>query len=125
MKRITYKASILFASSLLCFFLQYKLHFTPVIAAACTGLLGTLVPKPKNFLQPHFEALVLAGAFISMGSFFALHSFLFLILASFLAAIFYVLLEFRFHGLGGRIGFIAFISSTLSLILSFLLKVIR
>lgn len=122
MKRISYKASILFSGSFLCYFLQYQFKFSPVIAASLIGLLGTFLPKPKTFLAPHFEALLLTGAFIGMGSFFALHSFVFLLLASFLAASIYLIFETHFHGFGGRMGFIAFISSFLSIMLEFLIR---
>ena len=122
MQKLTAKFIVLFLSSFLCFLLQYQFKLSPVISAASIGLIGTIIPNKFLKLGQHQEILVLAGAFIGMATFFDHGSLMFLILASALASITYALLENKFHGLGGKIGFIAFLSSSISFFISALLR---
>lgn len=122
MQKLAAKFIVLFLSSFLCFLLQYQFKLSPVISATSIGLIGTFVPNNFLKLGQHQEILILAGSFIGMATFFDHWSFMFLILASAMASMTYALLENKFHGLGGKIGFIAFISSSISFFISVLLR---
>lgn len=119
--RLVYKAIILIIASFSCYLLQAKWHLNSVLSAAIVGTCGTFITPPKRYPKILFESLILSGAFIAMGTFFITHSILFLFFASITSATLFILLESYFHGLGGRLGFIAFISSLLSLLMSFIL----
>lgn len=98
-----------------CFYLQSHFKLSVVIAAALTGLLGTLIPDTKRIDSVHVHANIYMGAFVAMGSKVVDAGPLQILLVSLIGSTLYFVISPFFKGLGGKLGLIAFISSLLGL----------
>ncbi|KYG67850.1 hypothetical protein AZI87_00790 [Bdellovibrio bacteriovorus] len=108
-----------FGGCFFCFYLQSHFKWTPVVAASLTGLLGTFIPDTKRIEGAHIHALVYTGAFVAMGSRVVDAGLWQILLVSVVGSTIYFCLGARFKGLGGRLGFIAFVSSLLGIALRY------
>ena len=91
---------VFFSATVLTFGLQDFLHLNAVLAAGCIGFLGSFLP------QSSWRPTVYSGAFVGMTH---LHfGWPFVMLASALAGLFYITSSHLFHGIGGKLGTVAF-----------------
>lgn len=99
--------------TILSFWGQVYLNFSPVLSSALVGLIGCFF-KFKNLSHPNLLPLTIyCGSFAGMcsTSFFITANELYLM--SMLGGIIYALLLPLFNGLGGKLGTVAFISVAL------------
>lgn len=75
----------------------------PILSASLIGLIGAM-------LFNEYREAIYVGAFVGMSSLFNIYVLLLVLL---IAAVVYILLEDRFIGIGGKLGFISFISTFL------------
>lgn len=104
-----------FFGILSCYFLQKYGHISSVFSASFVGLVASFLPTKK--LTAHFPATLYAGAFIGMGTFLNAMNVLHLILTATIGALLYSLGMPYFNGVGGRLGFVALLSTVLFIIL--------
>ncbi|UOF01537.1 hypothetical protein [Bdellovibrio reynosensis] len=103
----------LLGGCLTCFYFQSQWGFNPVTAAALTGLIGSFIPDTKKIESAHIHATVYIGAFIAMGSKVVMAGFPQILFVSILGTTIYFFISPYIKGFGGRMGFVAFISSIL------------
>lgn len=102
-----------------CFLLQKYGHLSAVFSASIIGLIASFFPAKK--LSLHFPATLYAGAFIGMGTYLNAMNAVHLFLTASISAVLYALGMPYFHGIGGRLGFIALLSTILFLTLKTIL----
>lgn len=108
-----------FCACYFCFFLQSHFGLNAVIAASLTGLLGSFIPDTKRIDGTHIHATVYIGAFVAMGSKVVDAGPWQILFVSVIGTTIYFLLLPYVKGFGGRLGFIAFVSSLLGVALRF------
>jgi hypothetical protein len=92
------------------YYINNNLHLGAVIAAGLVGTLASILPefnKKSGYLK-QLPAAIYCGAFIGMSSPRVANGVLFVIAASVFAGILLVLSKSLFHGMGGKLGLIAF-----------------
>lgn len=94
-----------------CATLQTEVGLNPVLSSALVGFLGTFFKFPKANIHGIHSAIY-AGSFAGMCSVEILQGPQHIIGVSVLGSILYVWAQPHFSGYGGRLGTIAFISST-------------
>lgn len=96
-----------------CFFLQKFALLSAVFSASLIGLLASVIPMQR--FSNHLPSTLYAGAFIGMGTFLNVLNLSHLLVTSTIAAILYSLGMPFFNGVGGRLGFIALLSTLIFL----------
>lgn len=104
-----------FLGMLGCFFLQKFALLSAVFSASLIGLLASFIPTKKT--STHLPSTLYAGAFIGMGTFLNVLNLSHLFITSTIAATIYSLGMPFFNGVGGRLGFIALLSTLIFLAL--------
>jgi hypothetical protein len=99
----------LFCGCAACFLLRTDWNWSPLLAAAALGVAVTFVPVPARFDQKRLQIVFCTGTFIGMSSGQILSGLGQILEISVLGATFCILAEPYFKGLGGRMGFIAFL----------------
>ncbi len=94
-----------------CCLLRLHAHVPAVAASAAVGLAGTFLPFPERFDRKSIQAAIYAGSFVGMSAPELLSAHAYILLASAVGAIVYVLARPHFNGFGGRLGAIALVSS--------------
>jgi len=92
------------------YYINNGLHLGAVFAAGLVGTIGSFSPsinKQSTYLK-QLPAAIYCGAFIGMSSLRVANGFLFVLAAGFFAGIGLVLSKSLFHGMGGKLGIIAF-----------------
>ncbi|WP_374030023.1 hypothetical protein [Bdellovibrio bacteriovorus] len=102
-----------------CFFLQSQFKVSAVIAASFTGLLGTFIPDSKRIEGTHIHATIYIGAFVAMGSKVVDAGLKEILFVSIIGSLIYSFVSPYLRGLGGRLGFIAFVASLMGVALRF------
>lgn len=92
---------------ILAFFLTHDLGLGAVVAASLVGILAYLV-------VPKYSVPAYCGAFVGMTSNLLLFNYQEVALAGFIAGIVYVLTRDVFNGIGGKLGTIALIGTTIT-----------
>jgi hypothetical protein len=99
-----------------CFWLRTRWDWSPILAAAALGVAATFVPVPSRFDQKRLQIVFCTGTFIGMSSAQIISGPRQIFEVSLLGAALCVLAEPYFKGLGGRMGFIAFLVTMLWLV---------
>ncbi len=105
-----------FLGCFFCFLLHAKLDVPIVIASSVVGLIGSFIPLPsfiKERYHTHPHAAIYAGSFAGMCSAELITSYWELGIISMIGALIYILTMNLFHGFGGKLGSVAFVSVTL------------
>ena len=84
-----------------------------VTASAAVGLAGTFIPSLGRVDRKHLHLVLYAGTFAGMGSFELLGGPGGLLAISLVGTGIYLLVSPHFHGLGGKLGVVAFVASLL------------
>ena len=105
---VDYSVFILFfIGSFSTYFLQHNLHFNTVLSAGLVGFIGSFTPKIKQFASSKsWPVIIYCGAFVGMTKLELGYTFLFA--ATMLTATFYTFTQHYFHGIGGKLGTLAF-----------------
>ncbi|WII72356.1 hypothetical protein QJS83_00560 [Bdellovibrio sp. 22V] len=90
-----------------------------MIAASFTGLLGTFIPDSKRIEGTHIHATIYIGAFVAMGSKVVDAGLKEILFVSIIGSLIYSFVSPYLRGLGGRLGFIAFVASLMGVALRF------
>lgn len=93
----------------LCFSMHSALSVPVVLAAAFTGLIGSLLPFTDT-LKRHLASTIYAGSFAGMCSASLITSYWEIVIISLIGASLYLLSINMFTGFGGRLGSLAFTS---------------
>ncbi len=101
------------------FFLQEYFGIGVVLASALVGLAGTIIPFPQKN-KNSYQAIIYTASFAGMSSFELVENIFHIALVSIFGALIFIGLKNYFIGLGGKMGFTAF----LSIIAFSLLKVV-
>ena len=107
----------LFLGCLLCFLLRIGWNWSPLLASAALGFAITFVPVPARFDRKGMQIAFCTGTFVGMSSLKIISSPQQVLLASLIGAALCVLAGSHFKGIGGRMGFIAFLASSTWLLL--------
>ena len=110
------------AAAIAAYVINNNLHFGPVIAASLIGFLGSLLPQinKRSVYLKQLPAAIYCGAFIGMSNLRVANGFLFVFAASFFAGVGLVLSKSLFHGMGGKLGLLAFAGVVLASFFLFL-----
>jgi hypothetical protein len=115
------KFSVVFLSIIVGCFACLSLQdiFPPIIAASLVGLIGSFISYPT--LHPsHSHGPIYVGSFLAMSSPTILVSYLDIFILSATAALLFQIGEAQFAGIGGKLGAIAFISTSILFCISYL-----
>ncbi|EQC45997.1 hypothetical protein [Bacteriovorax sp. Seq25_V] len=112
-KKFIVKFSAFFLGCYCCVLLREYFGLNAVISSCLVGLFGTFLPVQKFGNKSRIEAAIYAGSFAGMCSAGVLSGALQIFLLSILGGTFFLLTENILHGLGGKLGTIAFISVSL------------
>lgn len=106
--KIDYKVFVLFLlGSFSTYFLQHNLHFNTVFAAGIVGFIGSFSFKLKKIPTSNsWPVAVYCGAFVGMTKLELGYTYLFI--ATSFTALFYTFTQHYFHGIGGKLGTLAF-----------------
>jgi len=94
-----------------CYLLQTHFQLSAVLASAAVGFLAPSLPT-----TPEIQAAVAIGAFAGMCSPRVMPGHLHVLIISLFGSAVYLLMRPYFKGVGGKLGFIAFVSSLLLLL---------
>lgn len=106
------------------FYLHNNLGLNSVLGASITGTVASFIPnlkKHSNYLQK-IPAAVYCGAFVGMCSNSVANGFLFILVASFFTAVFLIISKSILHGIGGKLGTLAFLGVAITYLLMFLFR---
>ncbi len=106
------------------YYINNNLHLGPVMAAGIVGTAGSFLPvlyKRSTYLK-QLPPAIYCGAFIGMSSLKVANGFLFVFAASFFAGVLLVSSKSLFHGMGGKLGLIAFTGVVLTSFFLFVLS---
>lgn len=101
---------VVILGAIITYYLNIKLELGPVIAAGAVGTIASFVPlinKQSNILKV-FPFAAYCGAFVGMSAVNVAKDIKFIILASFLAGLFFIFSKNVLNGFGGKLGTIAF-----------------
>ncbi len=112
-KKFSIKFVAFFSGCYSCFLLHHFFFVNVVVASCLIGLIGTFLPLKKVGNEKNIQAAIYAGSFAGMCSAGILTGPLEILALSILGASFFILTENILHGLGGKLGTIAFTSVTL------------
>jgi hypothetical protein len=107
----------LFLGCLLCFLLRTGWNWSPLLAASALGVAVTYVPVPARFDRRGIQIAFCTGTFVGMSSLKIISSPQQVLVVSLLGTALGVLAGSHFKGIGGRMGFIAFLASSTWLLL--------
>jgi hypothetical protein len=105
------KFSAFFIACYCCSLLQTHYAFSPVMAAATVGFIGSFYHFSHWVEKQGIHAIIYAGAFAGMCSPEYLSSPQYVLLVSFIGAGLYLITKSHLRGFGGKLGTIAFIST--------------
>lgn len=89
------------------YFLQHNLHFNTVLSAGIVGFVGSFSSKIKTIpTSKSLPVAIYCGAFVGMTKLELGYSYLFS--ATILSSLFYTFTQHYFHGIGGKLGTLAF-----------------
>ncbi|QIG89849.1 hypothetical protein G6R40_09315 [Chryseobacterium sp. POL2] len=90
------------------YFLQSQLGFNTVLSAGLVGFVGSFTRNLNKKFESasHWPIVIYCGAFIGMTQ--LPYGYVFIFLATFLTGIFYSFSQHYFHGIGGKLGTLAF-----------------
>lgn len=100
-----------------CFLLRTELGWSAILAAAVLEVAITLIPLPARFDPKAIQIAFCTGTFVGMSSLQVIATPLQALEVSLMGAALYGLTGHHLKGLGGRMGFIAFLVSTSWLLL--------
>lgn len=105
------------------YYLHHSLNMGPVMGAALVGSVASFVPmlKTNSAYLNKLPAAIYCGAFVGMSSAHVANGFTFVIVAGFFTAVFLVVSKSILHGVGGKLGTLAFLGVALTYLLVFLL----
>ena len=103
-----------------CFWLRTGLDWSPILAAAALGVAVTFVPLPARIDFKRMQIVFCTGTFVGMSSLQIIPGPRQLLEVSLLGAALCVLAEPYLKGIGGRMGFIAFLATVTWLLLGVL-----
>lgn len=88
--------------------LQQNLHFNTVLSAGLVGFIGSYSPKflPKINYKKEIPIAIYCGAFVGMST--VDYGYSFLLFATLLTTLIFTYTQHLFHGIGGKLGTIAF-----------------
>lgn len=112
------------AGSVFCFFLNQELGLGPVLAAALTGTLASLLTYirwHKAYFQ-HLPPAIYCGAFVGMSDASVATDVTFVLTAGCFTAIFLVVSKSVLKGIGGKPGTLAFLGVTLTYMLIYIFR---
>lgn len=112
-RRLIIKFLAFSLGSSLCFYAHASLNVSPVLASACIGLWATFIPLPDSFDPKNVHSAIYCGSFAGMCSADFLSSFTEIVLLSAIGGILFLSVRNLFHGFGGKLGTVAFISVAL------------
>ena len=106
------------------FYLNHYLNLGPVISAAGTGSVASMIPllnKRSEYLK-QLPAAIYCGAFIGMSSTGVAPDIAFVLTASFFTAVLIMVSKSLFSGLGGKLGTLAFAGVVMASIFYYLIS---
>ncbi|AYF43943.1 MULTISPECIES: hypothetical protein [Halobacteriovorax] len=106
--RFLYKLGAFFLGCLFCFILHSKAGWSPVLASASVGLIGSFLPVNSNM-----RAAIYSGSFAGMCSSELVSNYWEIFGISLIGAVIYLYSLKLFQGFGGKLGTIAFVSVAL------------
>lgn len=106
----------LYLGCIACFWLRTGLNWSPILAAAFLGVAVTFIPLPSRLDQKRIQIVFCTGTFVGMSSAQILAGPRQILEVSLLGAALCVLAEPYLKGIGGRMGFIAFLASLMWLL---------
>lgn len=106
--RFLYKLGAFFFGCLLCFILHSKFSWSPVLACASVGLIGSFLPVNANM-----KAAIYSGSFAGMCSSELVSNYGEIFGISLIGAVIYLYTLKLFQGFGGKLGTVAFVSVAL------------
>lgn len=101
---------------LTCYFF-YKIGLHPIMASSLTGVLVSLIPDAYFYKSSDAKACVYTASFAAIGSHLNYNSLSEFLLIPFYLGTFFFFLRSSFVGFGGKLGTMAFLSTTLYLFL--------
>ncbi|QDZ62530.1 hypothetical protein EVD20_06670 [Elizabethkingia bruuniana] len=108
--------SFLLAGSFTTYFLQHNIGFNTVFSAGLVGFTGSMLPKIKKFRSSkNWPIAIYCGAFVGMSK--LEFGYYYLFTATFFTAVFYAFTQHLFHGIGGKLGTLAFMGVMYSYII--------
>ncbi len=98
------------AGALICYLFHHKMQMGSVISAGLTGTLASFLPslKPSSGYLKKIPVALYCGAFVGMTSALIAPSALFIMLAGVLTSLLLIISGGLFHGMGGKLGTLAF-----------------
>jgi uncharacterized membrane protein YeiH len=106
------------------YYLNHNLGLNSVLGASITGTVASFIPvlkKESAYLQK-LPASIYCGAFVGMSSNHVANSFSFVLTASVFTGVFLVVSKSILHGIGGKLGTLAFLGVAITYLLLFLFK---
>ena len=100
-----------------CLWLRTEWNWSPILAAAFLGVAVTFIPLPARFDEKRIQIVFCTGTFVGMGSAQIISGPREVVEVCLVGAALCVLAEPYLKGIGGRMGFIAFLASVLWLLL--------
>lgn len=88
------------------YFLQHDLKFNTVFSAGLVGFVGSFTSKSNFKSAKSWPITIYCGAFVGMTN--LEFGYAFLLTATFFTAVFYTFTQHNFHGIGGKLGTLAF-----------------
>ncbi|ADY52054.1 hypothetical protein Pedsa_1493 [Pseudopedobacter saltans DSM 12145] len=105
------------------YYLHHSLQMGPVMGAALVGSIGSFLPdiNSNSTYLKKLPAAIYCGAFVGMSSAHVANGFTFVLVAGFFTAVFLIVSKSVLHGVGGKLGTLAFLGVALTYLLVFLL----
>lgn len=89
------------------YFLQHNLQFNTVLSAGMVGFVGSFTSKIKKIpTSKSWPVVIYCGAFVGMTKLEL--GYIYLFTATLLTSLFYTFTQHYFHGIGGKLGTLAF-----------------
>ena len=115
--RLLVKFVLFFLAALCTYTLSERLLHNPVLASAIIGLFVSFIPSVKLMDRSQLQGISFCGTFAGMCSASLLITGIEFAIMSVVGAIFYIIFGKYYHGHGGKLGMIAFISVFFTLVL--------
>ncbi|MGS2741753.1 hypothetical protein [Sinomicrobium sp. M5D2P17] len=99
------------AGALVAFVLNQKLELGPVLGGSVTGFAGSFIPhlNKRSIYLSRLPEVIYCGAFIGMSAPKVANGFMFVVIAGIITSIFLMLSKNFLHGIGGKLGTLAFL----------------
>lgn len=106
------------------YFLNHGSGLGPVLAAAIVGALASFIPdiKRRSVYLQGLPTAIYCGAFIGMSGLHVANGYAFVLTAAFFTGIFLMVSKSVLHGVGGKLGTLAFAGVAVTYLLVFLFK---